>query len=260
MLIRSAFALVLATLWLWPASLHAQNEPMIETYRGVHLIVLPTRATNKYDVSLVGQKEALGKIRKAFDIVFVRSSLTIEKINVLKGSGDVIVVYDPDFPQFEYNKIILSGFSGKILDFLSIRFPNVFDAYSIENGRRIYLSVLGRHVIKRPIDRLAGSGIVHELAGHGIQHFENRLKGMRSLDKECEASLYELNFYQDLENDKFSRNMIQFRQALQRIHCDDFRRYMRERKPSLMHLWDELNVDVSRLLEIFQNYTNSHTT
>ncbi len=33
MSIRRGFALVLATLWLWPASLHAQSEALMEAYR-----------------------------------------------------------------------------------------------------------------------------------------------------------------------------------------------------------------------------------
>ena len=33
MFVRRALALVLATLWLWPASLHAQSEALMEAYR-----------------------------------------------------------------------------------------------------------------------------------------------------------------------------------------------------------------------------------
>ena len=33
MSIRRAFAFVLAILWLWPASLHAQSEALMEAYR-----------------------------------------------------------------------------------------------------------------------------------------------------------------------------------------------------------------------------------
>ncbi len=33
MSIRRRFALVLAILWLWPASLHAQSEALMEAYR-----------------------------------------------------------------------------------------------------------------------------------------------------------------------------------------------------------------------------------
>ncbi len=33
MSIRRGFALVLATLWLWPAALHAQSEAFTEAYR-----------------------------------------------------------------------------------------------------------------------------------------------------------------------------------------------------------------------------------
>ena len=92
------------------------------------------------------------------------------------------------------------------------------------------------------------------LLDHGMQHLRDRLEGRRQLDVECEASLYELNAYQDFKMDKFAREMILFRKELQEFNCDDFRRYMRKNTPSMMKLWDELN------LECLAYWTSSTST
>ena len=51
--------------------------------------------------------------------------------------------------------------------------------------------------------------------------------------------------------------MIEFRQQLEEIHCDDFKRHMREHHPSQMSLWDALNVDLPRLLDVFEDYVDA---
>ena len=111
-------------------------------------------------------------------------------------------------------------------------------------------------MIKHPLPDLAGGGIVHELVGHGMQHLRDRLEGRRQLDVECEASLYELNAYHDFKMDKLSWEMILFRKELQEFNCDDFGRYMRKNTPTMMKLWDEINLDVPRLLDVFDEYGN----
>ena len=90
-----------------------------------------------------------------------------------------------------------------------------------------------------------------------MQYSRGRLIGLRELDAECEAWLYELNAYQDFKVDKFSREMIEFRQELEEFNCDDFKRYMRDHRPSEMKLWDDLDVDVPRLLDIFEDYVTA---
>jgi len=48
--------------------------------------------------------------------------------------------------------------------------------------------------------------------------------------------------------------MVRFRRELEERHCDDFKRYMRKNSPKLMPLWDELDVDVIKILSVFDDY------
>ena len=144
----------------------------------------------------------------------------------------------------------------KIPKFLVEEYSTVFSRFSQKDDTRLFISVVGRHGIKHSTAELAGT-IVHELAAHGIQHLQGRDKGRRRLDIECEAFLYQLGAFQDFEMDKFSRYMIIFRKQLRNFNCDDFRRYMQKHKPDYLGLWDQLNVDVPRLLDMFEEYEKS---
>ena len=232
----------------------AAETKVIETsHRGITLIVLPARPTTKYDVSLIDQDKALLAIRGALDLIYANSPSSSEKIEDLKSSGRVAIIYDPNFPWKEITTITMAAFISEIPKILVEEFPAVFGKFAQESDTRIFISVVGRHGIKHSSAELAGT-IVHELAAHGIQHLQGRIEGKRRLDVECEAFLHQLGAFQDFEMDKFSRYMIIFRKQLRNFVCDDFRRYMQTHKPDQIHLWDQLNFDVPRLLGIFEEY------
>ena len=228
-----------------------------EVYRGIYLIALPPDPAVEYDVSLVDQRSAIEKVRSAIDLIYRESSFSANAIERMKVAGKVIILYDPGFPWKEWRqntRLVLALFMPVIPKALASRYPDAFERFGDGRTDKIFLAVLGRNVIKHPLPDLAGGGIVHELVGHGMQHLRDRLEGRRQLDVECEASLYELNAYQDFKMDKFAREMILFRKELQEFNCDDFRRYMRKNTPSMMKLWDELN------LECLAYWTSSTST
>ena len=235
----------------------AEGEAITEIYRGVNLVSLPPPAAVRYDISLIDQREALAKVRQALDLIYQKSPFNADTIETLKKVGDVVILYDPSFPWTGGTRLTLAGFIPVIPDPLRSGFPNVFGKYGGGKGEKTFFAVLGRYVIKHPLAELAVGGIVHELVGHGVQHLHGRLEDLRELDAECEASLYELNAFQDLEVDKLSRDMVLFRKELEEYNCDDFKRYMRKNNPSQMKLWDELNVDVTRVLTVFEEYLSS---
>ena len=231
----------------------AETGAIEASHHGVALIVLPARPTTKYDVSLIDQDQALLALQGALDLIVTKSPSSSEKIDDLKMNGKVAIIYDPNFPWKEITTITMAAFISEIPEFLVEEFPDVFSKIAQEDGARIFVSVIGRHGIKHSTSELAGT-IVHELAAHGIQHLRGRIEGRRRLDVECEAFLHQLGAFQDFEMDKFSRYMIMFRKQLRNFVCDDFRRYMQKHKPDQIHLWDQLNVDVPRLLDIFDEY------
>ncbi len=232
-------------------------ELMIEeVHRGVVLIALPPYLLVKYDVSLIPPHEGLANARKALDVIYQESPFSADTLETLKKNGEVVIVYDPSYPWTEFATLKFSRFMPEVPNFLLSAFPDIFIETSGGKGEKIFLVVLGRHIIKHPPHELA-AGIVHELVGHGIQHLHGRLDVVRELDLECEAWLYQLNAFQDFKVDKFSREMIQFRQELEGYNCDDFKRYMREHQPSLMPLWDEVDIDVPRVLAVFEDYLQS---
>ena len=89
---------------------------------------------------------------------------------------------------------------------------------------------------------------------HGVQHLHGRLNNGNGLNIECEASLYELQAFQDLGVDKFTDYMVQFRRELEDQHCDDFKRFMRKHRPKLMPLWDARDVNVIKILSVYEDY------
>ncbi len=234
----------------------AETKAIETSHRGITLIALPAKPTTKYDVSLIDQDKALLAIRGALDLIYAKSPSSSELIEDLKSSGQVAIVYDPNFPWKEVTTITMAAFISKIPKFLIEDFPAVFGKFAPASDKRFFISVVGRHGIKHSPAELAGT-IVHELAAHGVQHLQGRVEGRRRLDVECEAFLHQLGAFQDFEMDMFSRYIIGFRKQLRNFNCDDFRRYMQKHKPEHMYLWDQLNADVPRLLGIFEDYEKS---
>jgi hypothetical protein len=214
-----------------------------ELYRGIYLKIIPADPDVKSDIPLVDSDHALKTIKSAIDLIYERSPFNAKTLDLLKKRGDIVIIYDPGFPEWSRGDVTLAAF-----------LPDFFEAAEGAPGETVFVAILGRYIIKHSPAEIAAEGIVHELVGHGVQHMHGRLQNLNGLNVECEASLYELQAFQDLGVDKFTGHMVRFRRELEEHHCDDFKRFMRKRKPWLMPLWDELDVDVVQLLSIFDEY------
>jgi hypothetical protein len=225
------------------ASAGDYEESNRELYRGIYLIAVPAAADAKPDIPVMDSGRALETIRNAIDLLYKKSPYNANKLDELKAHGDVVIIYDPGFPEWSRGDITLAAF-----------LPEFFEPLPGAPGDTVFVAMLGRYIIQHSAVEIAAEGIVHELVGHGMQHLHGRLKTMSGLNVECEASLYELQAFQDLGADKFTSHMIRFRRELEERNCDDFKRFMRKRKKWLMPVWDELNVDVQQVLLIFEEY------
>jgi len=222
----------------------ADNGVTIDEYHhGIYLKVLPVDPAVKPDISLLESSEAMDKIKKAIDLIYEKSSFNADALNLLKSRGDVVVIYDPGFPEWSRGDIILAAF-----------LPNFYEPAADAPWNNVFVAMLGRYIIKHSPAEIAAEGIVHELVGHGIQHMYGRLTQMNSLNMECEASLYEMQAFQDLGVDLYNDYMVNFRREFEDYHCDDFKRFMQKHKGSLMSLWDESPLDVKVILTIFDEY------
>ena len=212
-------------------------------YRGIYLKVVPADPTVNPDISLIGSREAMGALKNAIDLIYEKSPFNADALDLLKSKGDVVVIYDPGFPEWSRSDITLAAF-----------LPDLFEPAADAPGDTVFVAMLGRYIIKHSPAEIAAEGIVHELVGHGIQHMNGRLANMNGLNIECEASLYEMQAFQDFGVDLYTDYMVNFRLELEDHHCDDFERFMRTRMGSLMPLWDESLLDVKQILAIFDEY------
>ncbi|MDP6476258.1 MAG: tetratricopeptide repeat protein [Alphaproteobacteria bacterium] len=207
---------------------------------GAELVALPPGNGLGHDVSLLAVPNVMRGLRAALDAIHAESPFSAEVLDDLGKAGAITIVYNPDFPKEQFGTLQLAEFQ-----------PDFFAASKA--GGKTFLVVLGRHVVKLPARELGGV-IVHELVGHGVQHLEGRLEGMRQLDAECEAQLYQLSAYQDFHLDKFSRDMVLFRRDLEEVHCADFKRFMGANYRAEMALWDAVDLDVPVILNLFDSY------
>lgn len=235
-MIRAAVLTVLAVLTL-PLTALGQGESPRASHRGVDLYTVAPDAERNFDVSIVPPEKGVEAMRAALDLLLSRSYLSANAIASLQKHGRVILVYDPNYPD-----------KGQMLGYTVAGF---FPKYFRERGD--FLVRIGRHGIKWPAKELAAV-IAHELAGHGMQEARGERERMRSLDRECEAWLYEEQAYQDLGVDKSSKPMIEFRKQLEQRECSDFRRYQSETVPVSLRLWEARNPNVTSLLVVFRQY------
>jgi tetratricopeptide (TPR) repeat protein len=196
------------------------------------------------DVKVLSGDLALNNIRRAIELLFQRSGIFRNKINVLMSKGRVVIFYDPDFPE------IYADSTGTIL---AAYHPDLVISYGNSEFSKSFTVIMGRYIVKWPIKHIA-SAITHELVGHGIQDLEGRLKGMSEASAECEARLYQEIVHQDLQMDKHSFEMVGFRQALEQRWCIGLKQYIAINKPPQMALWQTLNLDGPRLLALFAEY------
>ncbi len=216
-------------------------------HKGIAILSLPPKPGITYDVDLVDSRPALDRLVAALDIIYKESPFSAGKIEALKKNGRVEIIYEPNHPDPKTN-------------IASIQVAKFLPHYRGKGGygSKNFLAVVGRHGIKWPVRELAAV-LVHELVGHGIQHLKNRFSNTRNVDLECEAWLYEDKAYQDFRFDKYSREMILFRQQLEGVgftpgYCSDFKRHMEKNTPQRMRFWNSLNPDVPKLLDVFEDY------
>ena len=122
---------LMAALLVSPARVPGASETRVieASHRGITLIVLPARPSKKYDVSLFDQDQALLAIQGALDLIFAKSPSSSEKIDVLKSNGQVIIIYDPNFPWKEITTITMAAFMPKIPEFLVEEYSAVFGKF-----------------------------------------------------------------------------------------------------------------------------------
>ena len=220
-----------------------KNALIVEKFRGISLIGIDPSENNAFDVPIVSSKKAMKVIKQALTLIELNSPFSKSQIEVLKKNGTVIIVYDPRYPKQKptLNSVKIALFA-----------PNYYNYKNIDSNQKTFLVIVSRHGVKWPIKELAAV-LVHELVGHGVQHLNDNWNKMRLVDLECEAWLYEEMAYQDLQLDKFSREMIDFKKQLVE-QCDSFLRYLRDSDPIGKTLWDNLNPDVPKLLKHFAVY------
>jgi len=220
-----------------------KRSNLITTHRNIQLIALSAPLNKEFDIPVMSQEQALNVIRKSIDLIYAKSSYTANRLDELRKSGPLIVIYNPQFPEWSRGDLTLAAFLPYHLD---------LDGNSLI--QEAYVAVLGRYIIQHSAAEIAAEGIAHELVGHGFQHRDGTLELLSGLNAECEASLYEMKAFQDLGVDMLSSHMVRFRLELEKHNCDDFRRFMGKRKKSLMYLWDQKYIDVDYILRIFKDY------
>jgi len=228
---------------LAPMATQAANSAIEETYRGIYLRIIPADPNAKSDIKLVSSDHAMETIRSTLDLIYKKSPFNAKILDLLKSRGDVVIIYDPAFPKWSRSDITLAAF-----------LPDFFEPAPGAPGDKVFVAILGRYIIKHSPSEIAAEGIVHELVGHGVQYMHGRLNNGNGLNIECEASLYEFQAFQDLGVDKFTDYMVQFRRGFEHQHCDDFKRFMRKHRPKLMPLWDARDVNVIKILSVFDDY------
>ncbi|NQW01188.1 MAG: sel1 repeat family protein [Rhodospirillales bacterium] len=222
------------------AAVSAATTPEIaRTHRGINIIAMPLPADNTFDIDLYTPAQAVDALQQAIDLIYAQSKFSVAAFERLKKAGKVTVVYDPEFPKEQLSSVTIAAF-----------FPDFFQK---EGHLKEFLVVVGRYGVKWPIDKLAAV-VVHELGGHGYQHLRGRTKTDRKIDRECEAQLYEEAALQDFKVARATADMIRFRREMQTNWCSDFRRYMHDRDPKLMALWNNGKPFVSDLLAVFEDY------
>lgn len=224
----------------------AHEEAVTGEGDGITLIGLFPPPGSDFDVPIVGPSDAVVRIKQALSLIKRESPASALRLQILKDNGSVTIVYDPRYPnpKLHMGTVEVAAFLPKFLRPSDPRFKSGKD----------FLVVVGRHGIKWPVRELAGV-LVHELAGHGMQHFTGRREIMRNVDMECEAWLFQEMAHQDFGIDKLSRSMVRFQKQLASV-CSHFIGHLRQTDPEGTRLWESLNPDVPKLLTRYEAYLN----
>lgn len=218
----------------------AQDPAAIQfEHRGVTISGLPVPPDRDFDIDITPPEAGAKLVAEALDVLYDGSKFNADAIERLKANGNVVIIYDPGFPGDELTQITIAAFLPEF--------------YQSDGEHKDFLSVVGRYGGKWKPRDLAPI-LAHELTGHGIQHLRGRTEEVRVFDLECEAYLYQEKAYQDLGFDKHTKEMVKFRQTLERHWCADFRAWQREHRPKNVASWDQLHPDVPKILDDYLDY------
>ena len=218
-------------------SVATQTGARAEFYDGMELVALPPDPGVAYDTPILDPGAGIGNLIAALDALYRYSPASVAAIEAIGREADVTIVYAAAYPPSR-----------------SMRALNVARFLPRDGGGTPNFTVIvGRHGIKWPPKALAGA-IAHELVGHATQHLAGRNLTLRAFDAECEAMLLQERAHQDLGIDKLSRLMVQVRHSMEWRFCGDFKTYARKFHPDADGLWNRVNPDVPRLLDIFDIY------
>ncbi len=224
---------VVAVTLSFAVSVAAQAGARAEFYDGMELVALPPDPGADYDTPILDPGAGIGNLVAALDALYRDSPASVAAIEAIKREAHVTIVYAAAYP--------------------ASRSMRALQVAKFAPRERNFTVVIGRHGIKWPAKALAGA-IAHELVGHAARHLAGRGLTLRAFDAECEAMLVQERAHQDLGIDKLSRLMVQVRHSMERRYCDDFKTYARKFDPDADDLWNRLNPDVPRLLDIFDVY------
>jgi hypothetical protein len=211
---------------------------------GMRLIALAPARDAPSDISILPPDRGLERIAAALRLIAHKSPSNAAIIRRLKAAGAVTLIYYPNNFR-DRNRLNTQT--------VALFAPGFLKRHGLGGENRSFPVLINQFGVKWPAAELAAV-IVHELAGHGVQHLENRIASARLLDLECEASLYQEQAYQDLGVPKKARTVVLFRRQMEFRYCADFRGYMKTRMPGKLALWDPLNPDVAAILGVFRDY------
>lgn len=241
----AAFAAGLVAAATLAASDAVAKEPVSFEDNGIRIVGRDLPPGISYDIDVVSAKQGADAVQSALDYLLEHSPYNRQAIEKLKGAGRVIVIYDPQFPKRELNKVTIAAY--------------LPDYYDPGGASQDFVVVVGRFGAKWSPRELAPV-MAHELTGHGMQDLRGRIEHVRVVDLECEAYLYQEKAYQDLGFDKSTQEMITFRQQLERYWCADFRTWLGKNRPETLKFWERLNPDVPSILDSYLAYIDALRT
>ena len=218
------------------------NNEYRELYRGIYFIGKPVNKKIVFDITPAHPLQVLDSMKKAIDILLTKSSYNAKAIQQLKKKGKIVIVYDANHPKHNLTELTIASF--------------LPDYYQESGPIKNFVVIIGRYGGKWSARDLAPV-MAHELAGHGIQRLQKRLKKVRNIDLECQAYLYQEKAYQDLGYDKNHQEMVNFRQKLEKHWCSDFKLWIAEKASDKLSLWHTKNPNVPKLLKLFNKYSIS---
>ena len=223
--------------------LSISNAPKI-FHEGITIVALPPSPGKISSLPALSSPQAIEKIRKGYDYLVAHSPYATKILKILKSSGSIWIFYSPAFPlpnAAKENSVTFALFNPSML----VR----------ADGGKSYAVIIGHHLIQWPEAELAWA-LGHELVGHGLQHFQNRLDRARLNDLECEAFLHQERILQELGLWKNSDMMVKVRRQTEEKWCQAFRQYMTKTNPNKMKLWEVRDIDIPQLMAIFHRYSS----